>query len=102
VSQAPKGARHRGPQQADARHLLEAKGAEGRGAGVGRRAALSAQGVHALLALAPQQDRRLAAGAVEVRLHHLQHEAARHGGVEGVAAALQHAHRGLRGQPVGR
>jgi hypothetical protein len=57
--------------------------------------------VHALLALAPQQDRRLAAGAVQVRLDHLQHEAAGHGGVEGVAAALEHAHRGLRGEPVG-
>jgi hypothetical protein len=94
--------RHRRTQQADARNLLETEAAKGRGAGLGRRATLSADGVHAPLALAPQQDRRFAAGAVEVRLHHLQHKARCNRGVEGVAAAFEHAHRGLRGQPVGR
>ena len=57
--------------------------------------------VHLLVGLAPQQDRHLAAGAVEVRFDHLEHETGGDGGVEGVAAALQHAHAGGRGEPVG-
>ena len=41
---------------------------------------------------AREQDRHLAAGPVQVRLDDLQHEAGGDGGVEGVAAALQHRH----------
>jgi hypothetical protein len=63
--------------------------------------ALPAHRRAAPLALAPQHQRHLAAGPVQVRLDHLQHEAAGHGGIEGIAAALQHAHGGLRGEPVG-
>ncbi len=42
----------------------------------------------------------IAAHAVHVRLDHLQHEAGRDGGVERIAAFLQHAHADLRGQPM--
>jgi len=61
---------------------------------------LAAERAHALFAFVPEQDGHFAARPVQVRFHDLQGEAAGHGGVIGVAAALQHAHRDLRGQPV--
>ncbi|MNV77038.1 hypothetical protein D3C71_1704300 [compost metagenome] len=61
---------------------------------------MAAQRAHALFVLAPEQDRHFAARPVQVRFHDLQREAAGNGRVIGVAAAFQHAHRHLRGQPV--
>ena len=92
--------RHRGRQQTDARHLFETHGLERCGARRRGRATLAADRLHATSLAVPQQDRRLAARAVQVGLDHLQHEAARHRGVEGIAAPLQHAHGGLRCEPV--
>ncbi len=51
--------------------------------------------MHPTIGFVPQQQRRLATGAVEVRLYHLQNEAAGHRGIKGVAAAFKHAHGGL-------
>ncbi len=92
---------HGGGQQADAGHQVHAQSAKVGGRRQRRRRSLAAQGAHAALPFAPQQDRHFAAGAVQVRLDDLQREAAGHRGVEGIAAALQHAHGDLRGQPVG-
>jgi hypothetical protein len=50
----------------------------------------------------PEDDRQVAAGAVHVGLHHLQDEARGADRVEGVPAALEHRHAGLRGEPVSR
>ncbi|CUK02184.1 Uncharacterised protein [Achromobacter sp. 2789STDY5608615] len=95
------GAGHGGGQQPDAGHQVHAQSAEIGRRRQRRRRPLAAQRAHAAFPLAPQQDRHFAAGAVQVRLDDLQREAAGHRGVEGVAAALQHAHGDLRGQPVG-
>jgi hypothetical protein len=46
--------------------------------------------------------RHLAARPVQVGLDHLEHEAGGDGGVERVAAVLQHGHPGPGGQPVRR
>src|ERR1019366_3061859 len=46
--------------------------------------------------------RDLAARAVQVRLHNLEHESGGYRGVECVAALFQHRHAGRRGEPVGR
>jgi hypothetical protein len=50
---------------------------------------------------AVQDDRCIAAGAVQVRLGDVQSEARGNRGIEGVAAALQHRHADLAGEPVG-
>ncbi|MNX43066.1 hypothetical protein D3C86_735000 [compost metagenome] len=93
-------ARHGGGQQADAGHQVQAQAAEMRGGGQRGRRTLAAQRAHALFAFAPEQDGHFAAGSIQVRFHDLQRETARHGRVVGIAAALQHAHGHLRGQPV--
>ena len=49
-----------------------------------------------------EDDRHVAARPVEMRLDDLQREGGRDGGVEGVAAALQHAHADRGRDPVGR
>jgi hypothetical protein len=51
-------------------------------------------------AFTPHHDGHFTAGAIQVRLDHLQHHAASHRRIEGIAAALQHPHGGLGGQPV--
>ena len=50
----------------------------------------------------PDERRQVAAGAVEVRLDDLQREAGRDGGVERVAALLEHGHPRRRREPVRR
>ena len=50
----------------------------------------------------PEDDRQVAAGAVQVRLDDLQREAGRDRGVERVAAALEHRHAGRGREPVRR
>ncbi|MCY1499184.1 hypothetical protein D9M68_331930 [compost metagenome] len=94
-------ARHGGGQQADAGHQVHAQAAEVGWGGQRRRGPLAAQRAQALFAFAPEQDGHFAARSVQVGFHDLQREAARHGRVIGVAAALQHAHGHLRGEPVG-
>ena len=93
---------HGGGEQADAGHLLHAEPPIGGRRGVGRRAALAVDGAQLLRVLGPVQHRHFAARAVEMRLDDLQREAAGHRRIEGVAAALEHAHRHLRGDPVRR
>ena len=62
--------------------------------------ALAADHVLRLRARRVQDDRRIAARAVEMRLRHLQGEGRGGGGVERVAAALQHRHADLARDPV--
>ena len=50
---------------------------------------------------AMDDDRRIAARAVQMRLDDLQGEAGGGGGVEGIAAAFQHRHADLAGDPMG-
>ena len=50
----------------------------------------------------PEQRRQVAAGPVQVRLDDLEREARRDGGVERVAALLEHGHAGRRRKPVRR
>jgi hypothetical protein len=48
-------------------------------------------------------DRRhVAAGAVEMRLDHLQRKGGGHRGIEGIAALLQNPHADRSGDPMGR
>ena len=83
---------HRCRQQPDTGYLLQTQCAKSVGRCRRRSRPLAADGQHAALALTPQQDRCFSAGTVEVRLDHLQDEAASHSGIESVAAAFQHAH----------
>jgi len=92
---------HRCRQQPDTGYLLQPQCAKSVGRCRRRSRPLAADGQHASLALAPQQDRCFSTGAVEVRLDHLQNEATGHSGIKGVAAAFQHPHRSLRSQPMG-
>ena len=48
----------------------------------------------------PEDRRHVAARPAQVRLHHLQREGRGHPGIEGVAAALQHAHADGGADPV--
>ena len=98
----PERAGHAGGQQPAAGHQVEPEGGERLQRGGGRRGPLPAE--HEGLA-APGvvgDDRDLAAGTVQVRLHHLQHEAGGDGRVERVAAVLEDRHPGRRGEPVRR
>ena len=71
------------------------------GGGTGR-GALSVQHKYLAVAGVEADHRHLARWPAHVRLDHLQHQAGRHRGVEGVAALLQHRHAGRGRQPVGR
>ena len=88
-------------QQPGARHDVEAQLvaiARNRGAGRGRALAADDDRLAALGVV--EDDRHVAAGTAQMRLHHLQREGGRHPGVERVAAALQHAHADGGGDPV--
>jgi hypothetical protein len=94
--------RHHRRQQAGAGHLLEperSKMIECRARRVG---ALAANNDRLLGVGALEDDRHFAAGAVEVRLDHLQHESSRDRRVKRVAAALEHRHAGGGREPMGR
>ena len=91
---------HAGGQQARAGHQVQAQVAEDVQRGRGRRRALPAQHERLAAGGVVADHRHLAARAVQVRLHHLQHEAGGHRRVECVAPLLQHRHAGRRGQPV--
>ncbi len=93
--------RHHRRQQARPRHQSQAQPAEVPDRRPGRRHPLRAKHPH--LAVRRAKDhRQVARGAVQVRLHHLQDQPHDHGRIEGVAAALEHAHAGGRRDPVGR
>jgi hypothetical protein len=68
---------------------------------LGRRRALAADHFGFALADVVEDDRHVAAGTVEMRLHHLQREGGRDRGIEGIAAFLQGRHADGGGDPVG-
>ena len=90
---------HRG-QHAGRRDQVDVELAEFRQRRGLRCDALAADHLLRLGARRMQDDRRIAAGAVEMRLRHLQRERRRGGGVERIAAALQHRHADLARDPV--
>ncbi len=95
--------RNRGGQRAGPRHELEALSAVVLWGRAGRRRALPHQHDRDIRMLRRgEHTRHVAARTVEVRLDHVQHECAGDGGVEGVAAALEHGLRGSGCQPVRR
>ena len=65
-----------------------------------RRHALAADDMLRAGSRVVQDDRRVAARAVQVRLGHLQGERGGAGGIERIAAAFQHRHADLAGQPM--
>ena len=71
-----------------------------RDGGAGRRRTLAADDLGLALALVPDDHRHVAAGAAQVRLHHLQREGRGDARIEGVAAALQDAHADRGADPV--
>ena len=91
-----------GGEQAGARHHVEAEAAVMGDGGAGRRRALAADHLDAALAGVMEDDGDVAAGAVEMRLHHLQGEGGGAGGVERIAALLQGRHADRGRDPVGR
>ena len=93
---------HAGGEQPGAGHHLQALAAVVRDGGACRRRALAADHLGAAALGVVHDDRHVAAGTVQMRLHHLQREGGGDAGVEGVAAFFQHAHADRGGDPVGR
>ena len=83
---------HDGGEQPGAGHEIEAFAAVIRDRRGGRRHALAADHFRSCRAAIVDDDRHVAAGAVEMRLDHLQRERGRHRGIEGIAAPFQHPH----------
>ena len=96
----PKRTGHGGGQQADAGHLFHAPFFEISRCGRLRCAALACDHLGLAKAFTPHHDGHFTAWAIQVGLDHLQHHAACHRRIEGIAAALEHPHGGLGGQPV--
>jgi hypothetical protein len=94
------GAWHAGGEKAGAGYEIEAERAEMLDGRASRRAPLAADDLGPAPLCRVDHDRNVAAGPVEVRLHHLQREGRRDPGVEGVAAALEHAHPDGRRDPM--
>ena len=94
------GARHHGGERSGTGDEVQAERPEVRDGGGGRSRALAAQHPRCEVGRGGEDRRHLTGRAVEVRLHDVQHEPGGDSGVEGVAAAFQHTHRGLAGQPV--
>ena len=91
-----------GGEQAGARHHVEALALVVRDGGAGRRRALAADDLRLAALHVIEDDRHVAARAVQVRLDHLQREGGGAGGVERVAALLQRRHADGGGDPVRR
>jgi hypothetical protein len=72
-----------------------------RDGGARRRRALAANHFRAPALGIVDDDRHVAAGAVQMRLDHLQRKRRGDAGVESVAAPLQYAHSDRGGDPVG-
>ena len=98
----PERAGHARGEQAAPGHQVEAEAGERLGRGGGRRGALAAEHEGLAAAGVVGDDRHLAGRAVQVRLHHLEHEAGRDGRVERVTAGFEDRHPGRRGEPVRR
>ena len=91
---------HHRRQHAGPGNEIDAKTPESLDRGGLRRDALAADHVLRPRARLVDDDRRIAARPVEMRLRHLQDECRGRGGVEGIAASLQHRHADLAGDPV--
>ena len=94
------GAGDDGGQEAGAGDEVEPEGGEVRERRGGRRHALPADDVLGAGARGMEDDRRVPARAVEMRLRHLQREGGGGGGIEGVAAPFEHRHPDLARDPV--
>jgi len=92
---------HGSRQQAGAGNEIEAEALEVCDGGLGRHHALAAHDLGLALLDRMEDQRRVAAGAAEMRLDHLQGEGRRHGGVERIAAALENSHADRGRDPVG-
>ena len=93
---------HAGGEQPGAGHQIEPFAAIMRDGGAGRRRSLAADHLRLAALDVVDDDRHVAAGAVEMRLDHLQREGGRHRGIEGIAAVLQHRHADRGRDPVRR
>ena len=105
VSQQPQPAAeragHGGGEQPGARHHRQSLVPIAGNGRRGRCHALPGDHPDRLVFGIPEQDRYLAARAVQVRFDDLQHETGGHRRVGGVAAALEHAHADRGAEPVG-
>jgi hypothetical protein len=93
---------HAGGKKAGAGHEIEAFAAIMGDGGAGRRRSLAADHFRLAAAHVVDDGRHVAAGAVEMRLDHLQHESGRDRRIERVAAFFQRRHADGGGYPVGR
>src|SRR5579885_3321206 len=96
------GAGNDGRQQTGAGHEVEPELLEALDGGGGGCHALAADRLDPAPLHAPRQDRHLAAGSVQMRLHDLEHEARGDRRIERIAAALEDAHAGGGREPVRR
>ena len=93
---------HRRGEGAGSGHQLETLGEVVLARGARRRRALTGEHGRRGVVTGLEDGDQIAAGAVEVRFDHVQHERARDCSVEGVAAALENRLSTRRGEPVGR
>ena len=96
------GAGHAGGDQAGPWDLREPHFADVRDGRMCRRRPLAGDHFRALARGVPQEDRHLAAETIEMRFDDLEHEPGGARRIEGVAAAIEHRHRALGGEPVRR
>ena len=92
---------HRG-EKPGAGNEVEAFAAIMRDSGAGRRDALAANDLRLAAPHVVEDDRHIAAGSVQMRLHHLQREGRGDRGVERIAAAFKDAHADRRRDPMRR
>ena len=95
-----KGAGHTRRDESGARHLAKAHLVDQIDRCRGRCGPLAADHLGLSARGVPQDDRHLATETVEVRLDDLQDKARGDCGVECIAAAVEHRHPALRGEPV--
>src|SRR5207302_9301198 len=91
-----------GGKQSRSRYLVEAELAEALDRRCGRRCSLSAENLHLVAVGAVEERREVTARPVQMRLDDLERETGRGGGIEGVAAPLEHRHPRRGREPVRR
>ena len=91
---------HDSGKQPRAGHLRKSHPAQPLGARRRREWPLPADHLRRVCARAHDDRRQLAARSVEMRLDDLQHKTSSSSSIKRIAAALQHRHAGLRGEPV--
>ena len=96
----PEGGRHAGREQPVTGDQVEAERAERRQGGALRRGPLAVEHEHLRLRGVVADHGDLPAGPVQVGLDHLEHQPGGDGGVERIAARLQHGQPRGRGEPV--